>query len=67
MNKFFIQAGALLGALGVALGAFGAWLLKPYADKYGFSGQNTTPLEEVDKIANLAAKHQLQFCVHYNI
>lgn len=47
-----------------ALGAFGAWLLKPYADKYGFSGQNTTPLEEVDKIAGLAVKHQLQFCVH---
>ena len=26
-----------------ALGAFGAWLLKPYNDKPGFTGQNTTP------------------------
>jgi len=47
-----------------ALGAFGAWLLRPYADKYGFTGQNTTPLEDVDRIAGLALQHRLQLCVH---
>lgn len=30
MNRFFIQAGAVLGALAVALGAFGAHALKDY-------------------------------------
>lgn len=30
MNRFFIQAGAVLGALAVALGAFGAHALKGY-------------------------------------
>jgi len=47
-----------------ALGAFGAWLLKPYNDKPGFEGQNTTPISEVKNIANLAYENDLQFCVH---
>ncbi|AFK01804.1 protein of unknown function DUF423 [Emticicia oligotrophica DSM 17448] len=29
MNKLFLQAGALLGAIGVMIGAFGAHALKP--------------------------------------
>ena len=64
LGEYHFTVRAIKSEVDGALGAFGAWLLKPYADKYGFSGQNTTPLEEVDKIANLAAKHQLQFCVH---
>jgi predicted amidohydrolase YtcJ len=64
LGDYHFTVRAIKSEVDGALGAFGAWLLKPYADKYGFSGQNTTPLEEVDKIANLAAKHQLQFCVH---
>ncbi|NUO01868.1 MAG: amidohydrolase [Saprospiraceae bacterium] len=47
-----------------ALGAFGAWLLRPYADKPGFEGQNTTPVSEVQNIARLAMNHDLQLCVH---
>lgn len=47
-----------------ALGAYGAWLLEPYADKPGFTGQNTTLVETVDSIAELAEKHELQLCVH---
>lgn len=39
MNKFFLQAGALLGALGVALGAFGAHALK---DRLTASGRMET-------------------------
>ncbi len=47
-----------------ALGAFGAWLLKPYSDKTGFHGQNTTSIAEVSAIAELAKKHGMQLCVH---
>ena len=47
-----------------ALGSFGAWLLKPYTDKPGFEGQNTTPVSEVENIARLALDHGMQFCVH---
>lgn len=47
-----------------ALGAFGAWLLRPYHDKPGFEGQNTTPISEVRKLAAMAHEHGLQFCVH---
>lgn len=47
-----------------ALGAFGAWLLKPYADKANFEGQNTTPISEVKNIAQLAFEHDMQLCVH---
>ena len=47
-----------------ALGAFGAWLLRPYNDKKGFHGQNTTTLAEVSKIADLARDHGMQLCVH---
>lgn len=47
-----------------ALGSYGAWLLEPYNDKPGFSGQNTTDLEEIKKIAELAIKHKMQLCVH---
>jgi len=38
--------------------------LKPYNDKPGFEGQNTTPITEVSDIAKLAQKHNLQLCVH---
>jgi len=47
-----------------ALGSYGAWLLDDYADKPGFRGQNTTSLEEVEKIAELAKKNDMQLCVH---
>ncbi len=47
-----------------ALGAFGAWLLKAYHDKEGFTGQNTTPISEVKKIADLAIDNNMQLCVH---
>ncbi len=47
-----------------ALGAFGAWLLRPYSDKPDFEGQNTTPISEVKNIAQLAYDNKMQFCVH---
>ncbi len=62
-NGFF-TCRAIKSELDGALGAYGAWLLAPYDDKPGFSGQNTTPVEEVRRIAGLALQHKLQLCVH---
>ena len=47
-----------------ALGAHGAWLLEPYTDKPDFLGQNTTEISEVEAIAKLADKHDMQLCIH---
>lgn len=47
-----------------ALGSYGAWLLAPYDDKPGFVGQNTTPIDTIQKMAGLCQKHGLQLCVH---
>lgn len=47
-----------------ALGSYGAWLLKSYNDKENFIGQNTTTIEEVTNIAQLAADNDMQLCVH---
>jgi len=60
----FLTVRAIKSEIDGALGAFGAWLLKPYDDKPGFEGQNTTPITEVSSIAKLAQKHNLQFCIH---
>ncbi len=62
-NNFF-TCKAIKSAVDGALGAFGAWLLQPYEDKPGFTGQNTVPITEVNNIAGLAAAHDMQFCVH---
>ncbi len=47
-----------------ALGSYGAWLLESYDDKPDFYGQNTTDIEEVERIAELAAANDMQMCVH---
>ena len=47
-----------------ALGSFGAWLLKPYNDKPGFIGQNTTPLTEIKSVAEIALANGMQLCTH---
>lgn len=47
-----------------ALGSFGAWLIEPYNDKADFYGQNTTTLEAVEKIAQIAYDNNMQMCVH---
>ena len=60
----FYTCNAIKSQVDGALGAFGAWLLKPYADKPGFTGQNTTDIYEIRKMAELAIKNNMQFCVH---
>ncbi|MBK6363102.1 MAG: amidohydrolase [Saprospiraceae bacterium] len=62
-NNFY-TCNAIKSEVDGALGAFGAWLLKPYDDKPGFSGQNTTDIYDVKKIADLAVQNDMQFCVH---
>lgn len=62
-NNFF-TCKAIKTAVDGALGAFGAWLLRPYSDKAHFVGQNTVPLEEVRNIAQLAWENDMQLCVH---
>jgi len=62
-NQFF-TCRAIKGYMDGALGSFGAWLLDDYEEKPGFFGQNVTPIEDLQKIGELAAKHNLQYCVH---
>lgn len=63
-GNHFLTVNAIKSEVDGALGAYGAWLLQPYEDKPGFSGQNTTPITELKNIAELAYKHDLQLCVH---
>mgnify|MGYP003668622167 CR=1 FL=1 len=60
----FFTCNAIKSEVDGALGSFGAWLLKPYADKPGFSGQNTTEITDVKTIAEMALKNDMQLCVH---
>jgi predicted amidohydrolase YtcJ len=55
---------AIKSELDGALGAYGAWLIEPYFDNPGFYGQNTTLVETVDSIAQLALDNDMQLCVH---
>ncbi|PPK86182.1 hypothetical protein CLV84_3101 [Neolewinella xylanilytica] len=58
------ECSAIKTELDGALGSYGAWLLEPYFDNPGFVGQNTTLVETVDSIAQLADEHGMQLCVH---
>ncbi|MBR9921070.1 MAG: amidohydrolase [Bacteroidetes bacterium] len=63
-GNYFFTSRAIKSEVDGALGSFGAWLLRPYDDKPGFEGQNTTSISEVRKIAQQATDNDLQFCVH---
>ena len=60
----FFTCRAIKSQVDGALGAYGAWLLKPYNDKPEFYGQNTTTLDELNNVAQLSAKTDMQLCVH---
>lgn len=64
VGEDFYTCAAIKSEVDGALGAYGAWLLQPYADKAGWMGQNTTDIYEVRKIADLALQHDMQMCVH---
>jgi len=60
----FLTERAIKTEVDGALGAYGAWLLESYDDKPDFVGQNTTTIEEVETIAQMAMENDLQLCVH---
>ena len=60
----FYTCNAIKSEVDGALGSFGAWLLKAYTDKPNFEGQNTTPIKDVEKIAEMAMHNSMQLCVH---
>lgn len=60
----FYTCNAIKSEIDGALGSFGAWLLKSYTDKPHFEGQNTTPIKDVESIADMAMQNGMQLCVH---
>ena len=46
-----------------ALGTHSGWLLEPYVDLPHTSGLNVTPVEEIEKSADLAVKHDYQMAI----
>ncbi len=47
-----------------ALGSHGAWLIEPYADLSQSEGLVVTPLETIERAAEICYQHDLQLCVH---
>lgn len=60
----YLKLRALKVSLDGALGSYGAWLLKPYSDRGGFTGQNTFSIPELKEMAAFAWQRGLQLCVH---
>ena len=60
----YLKVRALKVSLDGALGSYGAWLLKPYSDRSGFTGQNTFSIPELKEMATFAWQRGLQLCVH---
>lgn len=63
-GKDMFTCRALKAQMDGALGSYGAWLLEPYTDNPGLLGQNTTSIEEIDHMAQLAIDKGMQMCVH---
>lgn len=47
-----------------ALGSRGAWLLEPYSDRPGHSGNMVTSLDHIKKVAEKAVGKGFQICTH---
>ena len=47
-----------------ALGSRGAWLLEPYSDKPDSTGLATTPVDSMQKQAQVALEQGYQVCIH---
>ena len=47
-----------------ALGSRGAWLLAPYTDKPDSTGLDIGDIPDLMRIAELAIRHDYQFCIH---
>ena len=60
----FLTVRAIKHSIDGALGPRGAWLLEPYSDLPGHTGLNTTPVAEVEEVAQIALEQGVQLCVH---
>ena len=60
----FLTINAVKGYLDGALGAYGAWLLRPYNDRPGWHGQPTASMSEIEAMARLSSELDMQYCVH---
>ncbi|MCG8604959.1 amidohydrolase family protein, partial [bacterium] len=60
----FLTVRAIKRQLDGALGAHGAWLLKPYEDLPQSAGLNLEPLDEVSRTTELAIQHDYQVNTH---
>ncbi len=61
-NRLTVRS--IKGYMDGALGSRSAWLLEPYTDSPGNVGLNTTPLEELRQLTELALNNGLQMCTH---
>lgn len=64
LGKGYLTVRAVKAYLDGALGSYGAWLLEPYTDKPGHTGQNTTPVDTILSLARHCRQYGLQLCVH---
>ena len=62
-SERFTVGGVKLYADG-ALGARGAWLLKPYKDKHDTHGHAVMDMEDVQKMAQRCLQSGFQLCTH---
>jgi len=60
----FLTVKAVKVSLDGALGSYGAWLLEPYTDRPGWTGENTFNIDSLKAIADFCWNNNLQLCVH---
>lgn len=60
----FLTVRSIKRTIDGALGAHGAWLLEPYADLAGSVGLNTSSMEDLDELAEIADREGFQLNVH---
>ena len=60
----FLAVRGIKHSIDGALGPHGAWLLEPYADMPESAGLETTPVDVIERTAEIAAKHGFQLNTH---
>ena len=64
LHDHHLTIAAIKKTIDGAIGSRGAWLLEPYSDVPTTSGLNTSPVDEVKALAELAATNGVQLGVH---
>ncbi len=60
----FLTVRSIKRSIDGALGSHGAWLLEPYEDLPSSAGLNTSPVDDIEETARIAARHGFQLNVH---